>query len=148
MRIVNHTGDSSIVSIRICTRVFIHIGLKFISDREDFLVEIYILLSLVLFGKFVRGEKVQTRLNHRSYMTIFWDINRPCSLVWLVMESNYDLISAWDIPQLVQSADCICEEIVSILPLPLLLVELQPSLARWNLTFFWASIFLWFYSDH
>ena len=67
------------MSSRICKRVFIHIGLKFISDREDFLVEIYILLSLVLFGPYGRGEKVQTKLNNRSSMTIFWAMPCPCS---------------------------------------------------------------------
>ena len=79
--IVKHTGWSAIVSSRICPRVFLHLGLKFPSDREDFLVEIYILLSLVLFGPYRRGEKVQTKLNNRSSVTIFLAVTRPGSLV-------------------------------------------------------------------
>ena len=55
--IVNHSGYSTIVSSRICTRLFLHIGLKSPSDREDSLVEMCILLSLVLFGPCGRGEK-------------------------------------------------------------------------------------------
>ena len=47
---VKHTVESSIVSSRICPRVFTYLGLKFPSDKEDFFVEIYILLSLVIFG--------------------------------------------------------------------------------------------------
>ena len=57
MIIVNHAGDSAIVASRICPRVFLHLGLKFCSSREDFLVEMYILLSLVISGTCGRGEK-------------------------------------------------------------------------------------------
>ena len=56
-RIANHTGESDIVSSSICPREFLHIGLSFTSDREEFLVEICILLSLVLFGPCGRGAK-------------------------------------------------------------------------------------------
>ena len=113
------------MSSRICKRVFIHIGMKFPSDREDFLVEIYIyFLSLVIFGPYGRGEKVQTKLNNRSSVTILWAMTHHGSLVKLVIESNCVLLSAWDIPHLVQSADCIYEGIVSIFPLPLFPVEL------------------------
>ena len=111
------------MSSRICTPLFIHIGLKFPFDREDFLVEIYILLSLVLFGPYGRGEKVRNKLNNRSSVTILWALPNHGSLVRLVIESNYVLIPDWYIPHLVQSADCIHEEIVSILPLPLFPVE-------------------------
>ena len=55
---VNHTGDSTIYSIRICTISFLQIELEFTSDREDLLVEICILLSLVIFGTRRRGEKL------------------------------------------------------------------------------------------
>ena len=48
--LVKYTGDSTTVSSRRCPRVFIQLGLKFTSDKEDFLVEIYIFLSLVLLG--------------------------------------------------------------------------------------------------
>ena len=50
--IVYYYVDSSIVSSRRCPRVFLQRGLKFTSDREDLLVEIYILLSLVFFVPF------------------------------------------------------------------------------------------------
>ena len=39
---VNQTVESATVSIRIFLIVFLHIGLKFTSDREDFLVYMYI----------------------------------------------------------------------------------------------------------
>ena len=55
---LNHTEEAAIVSTRICTIVFLQVGQIFISDREDFHVEIYILISLVLFGPCGRGEKV------------------------------------------------------------------------------------------
>ena len=58
MSIVEHTGDSSIVSSRICSREFLQLGLEFTSDREEFFVEMYILLSLVLLGSCIRGAKV------------------------------------------------------------------------------------------
>ena len=50
VRIVNHDGDSAMVSSGICPRVFLLLGLKFHSDREEFLVEMCILLSLLTFG--------------------------------------------------------------------------------------------------
>ena len=40
--IVNHTGESDIVSSRRCPRVFFQIGLAFTYDREYLLVEMYI----------------------------------------------------------------------------------------------------------
>ena len=55
---LKHTGESDIVPSRMCLIVFLHIGLKFASDREDFLVEMFILLSLVIFGPCGRGEKL------------------------------------------------------------------------------------------
>ena len=55
VNIVNHTKESSIVSSRIYTRVFLYIGLQFPSDREDFLVEMCILLILVLLGPCGKG---------------------------------------------------------------------------------------------
>ena len=78
---VNHTGYSAIVSITVCSRVFIHIRLKFTSDREDFLAEIYIMLSLVIFGPCRRVKKVENKLNNRSSVTIFWDVPNPGTLV-------------------------------------------------------------------
>ena len=57
MRIVNHTGESSIVSIRRDSRVFLQLGLKFTSIREEFHVDMYIFLSLVLFGTYGRVEE-------------------------------------------------------------------------------------------
>ena len=49
--IVKHTGWSAIVSSRICPRVFLHLGLKFPSDREDFLVGMCILLRYTVCFK-------------------------------------------------------------------------------------------------
>ena len=57
MIIVKHTGESAIVSSRRRPIVFLHLGLKFTSDREDLLVEKFILSSLVLFGPCGKGEK-------------------------------------------------------------------------------------------
>ena len=56
--IVNRTEDSEIFSSRIFLRAFFQLGLKFPSDREELLVEMYILLSLELFGTCGRGEKM------------------------------------------------------------------------------------------
>ena len=56
--IVSHTRESAIVSSRRCPIVFLQLGLKFPSDREYFLVEIYIFISLVLFRPCVRVTKV------------------------------------------------------------------------------------------
>ena len=86
--ILNHTGESSIVSIRICPRVFLHLVMKFPSDREELLVEMYILLSLAIFGPCGRGKKVRNKWNNKLSETIFWDVPHPVHLVWLVVESN------------------------------------------------------------
>ena len=56
--IVNHTGESYMVSSRIFPRLFLQVGLKFPSNREKFLVKIYILLSLVFYGPCRKGAKV------------------------------------------------------------------------------------------
>ena len=56
--IIKHTEESSIVFSRIFPILFLRLGLKFISDREYFLVEMCILLSLVIFGSCGRGAKV------------------------------------------------------------------------------------------
>ena len=56
--ILNHTRYPYIVSSRRCTRVFLQIGMKNISDREDFHVEMYILLILLVFWPCGRGAKV------------------------------------------------------------------------------------------
>ena len=56
--IVKHTEDSSIFSSRICTRVFLQLGMKFLYEREDFCVEMYIFISLVVFGTYGRSSKV------------------------------------------------------------------------------------------
>ena len=52
LRIVKNIGESAITSSTRCTRVFFQIGLKFPSDREDFFVEMYILLGLVVLGPY------------------------------------------------------------------------------------------------
>ena len=67
---VNNTGESAIVSSRIFPRVFIHLGLKFASDREDLLVEMCMLFSLENFGPCGRGSKVGNKRNNKSPDTI------------------------------------------------------------------------------
>ena len=81
VRIVNHTGESYIVSSRRCPIIFLRIGLKVHSDREDSLVEICILLILVLLGPCGRGEKVGDKLKNRSSVTIFWSVPYPVPIV-------------------------------------------------------------------
>ena len=71
---VNHTGESYKVSSGGFPRLFLHLGLKFTSDREYFLVKMYILLSLVLFGPCRRGVKVGNKRNNKSLDTIFCEV--------------------------------------------------------------------------
>ena len=63
--IVNNTLESDIVSRKRFPRVFLRLGLKFPSYREDFLVEKFILLSLVIFDPYRRVEKVGNKLNNK-----------------------------------------------------------------------------------
>ena len=65
------------VSSRTLPRVFILLGLKFTSDREDFIVEMCILLSLVIFGPCGRGKKVGKKRNNKSSETILWAVLNP-----------------------------------------------------------------------
>ena len=88
VRIVNNTGESAILSSRIFPRVFLHIGLRFTSDREEFLVEMFILLSQALFCTYVMGAKVKKR-NNISSVKFFCAVPHPGHLVWLVVESNH-----------------------------------------------------------
>ena len=85
--IVNHTGESTIVYSRRCSRVFIHLGLKFTSDMEDLLVDMCILLSLVLFGPCRRGAKVKKNaiINHQIPFSVKYLIK---ALVLMVVEYN------------------------------------------------------------
>ena len=69
------------VSSRRCPRIFPQLGLKFSSDREYLHVEIYILLSLVIFWTCGRGEKVVNKRNNRSSVTIFWAVPNPGPIV-------------------------------------------------------------------
>ena len=62
---VNHTGKSTIDFIRICPRVFIYLGLRFTSDKEDLFFEIRILLSLVIFGPRGRISTVGKKWKNR-----------------------------------------------------------------------------------
>ena len=87
--IVNHNGESSIVRISIFPRVFLQLGLKFNSDREDFLVEMYIYLSLDILRPRGRGEKARSKWNNISSVTILWVLNHPGSIVWMVVESEF-----------------------------------------------------------
>ena len=72
----------------ICKILFLQLGLKFPSDREDFLVKMCILLSLIILGPCVRGSKVGNKWINKSYETIWWDVPHPVPLVWLVIEWN------------------------------------------------------------
>ena len=63
----------------ICPRLFIQLGLKFTSDREEFHVEIYILISIMIC---VRVEKVG---NHEII-----DHLRPFSGMCLIMDLYFD----------------------------------------------------------
>ena len=56
--IVNYSRDSSIVTIRIFPRIFLHLELKFTSDMREFILEVCILLILVRFGTYKRGKIV------------------------------------------------------------------------------------------
>ena len=48
--ILNNNGESAIISSRRYKRLFLHLGLIFTSDREDFISKMYIFLSPVRFG--------------------------------------------------------------------------------------------------
>ena len=96
--ILNQTGDSFIVYSRISPRIFIQLGLKLLSDREDFLVEMYILLSLVLFEQKWETNKI---IDHMI-------IAGPCIILapdfdWL-QSSTISVFPAWDIPKSVHDA--------------------------------------------
>ena len=43
---------------RICSILFLHLGMKFTSDREDLLIEMFILISLVILQLCERGENL------------------------------------------------------------------------------------------
>ena len=62
------------MSSRRFPRVFIQLGMKFTSGREDFLVEMCILKSLICFGPCRRGAKVGNKQNNESSETICWDV--------------------------------------------------------------------------
>ena len=80
---INHTGESDIVYSRRCSSLFIQIGLEFPSDRENFLVEIYIFLSLVIFRSRGIGSKLGNKQNNRQSATIWWAVPHPAPLVWI-----------------------------------------------------------------
>ena len=87
--IVNHTEESALLYSRISSRVFLQIELKFASDREDLLVEMCVLLSLLIFGPCGGGAKEGKKWNSRSSVKIFWVVPHPSPLVWLIVDSNY-----------------------------------------------------------
>ena len=60
LSIVKHTGESAIVCSRTCPILYVYIGMKVTSDREDFHVEMYIMIILVLFKPYGRGENWET----------------------------------------------------------------------------------------
>ena len=49
--IVKHTKNSAILSSRRCPIVFLYIGMKFTSDREDFIVETLSSYSNILYRR-------------------------------------------------------------------------------------------------
>ena len=75
---VNNTGYSSTESSRKIPRVFLQIILKFNSDREDFLDEICILLSLVLFWIVKIGSIVVKKMKYE----IICDHLLGCDSYW------------------------------------------------------------------
>ena len=85
---LNHSGESELDSSSICPKVFIHIELKITSDREYFLVEVFMLLSLVIFGPY-GIVSIVVNLNSTSSVTIFLALHNPGDIVWLVVESNH-----------------------------------------------------------
>ena len=70
--ILKYTGESDTFSIGVCTRIFIHIGLKFSSYMEDLLFEMCNLLSLVIFAPCRRVSRLGIKLNNKSSDSIFW----------------------------------------------------------------------------
>ena len=80
-KVVKHTGESAIVSSRICPRLFLLLRLKFIFDREDFLDEIFILLGVVIFRPCGRGAKVGNKRNNQLSESILWSVYHPGPLV-------------------------------------------------------------------
>ena len=60
-RNVNQNVNSTIGSSRKRPRVFIQIGLKFPFDRGVFLIIMFILLSLAIFGPHGRGPIVEKK---------------------------------------------------------------------------------------
>ena len=70
--------------------------MKFSSDKEYFLLDMCILLSLVIFRPCGRVTIVEKKLNYRAYVTIFWAVTHSCTLFWLVVGCNnfwyFDLV--------------------------------------------------------
>ena len=119
------------------SKVFLLIGIEFPSDREYFLIEIYIyILRLVLLQKWDRRSEVGNKWNNKSSETIFCSVPHPVPLVWLFVYSNHFSFVRLDISQSVQNYNWICEGRVSLFLLPIFLVEFSLSLVRWDLPFF------------
>ena len=136
VRIVKNTGKSAIVSSRRCTRVFLHIGLKFTSNKEDFLVDMCILLNLILFRPCGRGSKLVNKQNNKSSENICWAVLHPDVLVWLVIDSNnfcYVSLGHYTISEQYRLHMWGQSEAFSTFTIP---VEFSPSLVLWYLTFF------------
>ena len=82
---VNNTGELAIVSSRSCQILFIQLKLKFPSNRGDFLVEMCILLSLVIFRPCRRGAKVGNKSNNKLSQKLFRAVTHTVPIVWLVV---------------------------------------------------------------
>ena len=109
---------------------------KFPYDREEFLVEMCFLLSLLIFGTYIRGKKVGNKLND-NHLGTFSGMYRilPPQFYWLQSPISF-FLSSWDIPPSFHNAECICQYRVSIFTFPLFPVKFSPSLVLYYLHFF------------
>ena len=119
LSIVKHTGEAAIVSSRIFTRVFSRLDWNYLLIGKTSLLKC---IFSLLYDDFrvMRNRKIW---NIKSSETIFCAVLHPVTLVWLFVEPNYFVMSAWGIQQWVQSSEWIFEERVIILPFPLFTVE-------------------------
>ena len=145
--IVNHTRDSAIMLSRIYQRVFINVGLKFTSDRENILVEKCIFKCLVIYSPCGRVAKVGKKWSNKSSENICYNVPHYGPLVWLFIEPNY--YSYVRLVHYTISVQCRLHlwGQGEIFLLSLFPVEFTPSIFFWYLNFLWDSLFLWFSSS-
>ena len=58
VRTTDHTLWSTMYSSRICPRISIQIGMGFTCDEVDFLIKLFVLLSLAILRAFGKGVRV------------------------------------------------------------------------------------------